>query len=139
MKVVIDASVTIKWFFPENNEEEDADKAIQVFEAIQDFRLSPVQPVHWSAEVISVLTRIQAKKTQQSIQLLNALEFPVSDNLEIYQLASNIANELSHHMFDTLYHAVAIIENAVLITADLNYYRKAKKLENIFLLSEYQI
>lgn len=138
-KVVIDASVTLKWFFPDNNAEEDADKAIHIFKAIQCFHLSPVQPVHWSAEVISVLSRIQYEKCLQSIQLMDALGFPVYDSLEIYQLASKIANELNHHLFDTLYHAVALEENASLITADIKYYRKAKKLGNIFLLGEYQV
>ena len=31
MNIVIDASVTIKWFIPDNEAEEDADKAVQIF------------------------------------------------------------------------------------------------------------
>ena len=79
MNVVIDASVTIKWFIPSDEAEEDTDKAIQLFRAIQKSSLNPIQPVHWQAEVIAVLSRIQAQKCQQSIQLLDILEFPISN------------------------------------------------------------
>ena len=139
MNVVIDASVTIKWFVPDDGTEEGAEKAIQIFKAIQKSTLSTVQPVHWHAEVIAVLSRIQTKECDRSIQLLDILEFPVCDSLEIYQLASEIAIKLDHHLFDTLYHAVALKQQASLITADKKYYRKAKEFGNIVLLSNFQI
>ena len=138
MNVVIDASVTIKWFIPDDETEDNSDKAIQIFRAIQKSSLNPIQPVHWQAEVIAVLSRIQAQKCQQSIQLLDILEFPISNNLETYLLASKIAVQLNHHLFDTLYHAVAINQQATLITADKKYYQKAKALSSIVLLRDYQ-
>lgn len=138
MKVVIDASVTIKWFVPDDEAEEDADKAVQVFRAIQTSDLSPVQPVHWQAEVIAVLSRIQQEDYKRNIQLLDILEFSILDNLEIYQLASKLSIELNHHLFDTLYHAVALNQQALLITADKKYFQKAKVLGNIVLLSDYK-
>ena len=138
MNVVIDASVSIKWFVPDDGMEKDADKAIHIFKAIQAGDLSPVQPVHWQAEVIAVLSRIQAKECTLSIQLLDILEFAVCDNLETYQLASEIAIKLNHHLFDTLYHAVALKQQASFITADARYYHKAKELGNIVLLSDFQ-
>ena len=138
MNVVIDASVTIKWFIPSDEAEEDTDKAIQLFRAIQKSSLNPIQPVHWQAEVTAVLSRIQAQECQQSIQLLDILEFPISNSLETYQLASKIAVQLNHHLFDTLYHAVAINQQATLITADKKYYQKAKEFGSIVLLRDYQ-
>ncbi|MCK4841806.1 MAG: type II toxin-antitoxin system VapC family toxin [Methylococcales bacterium] len=139
MNVVIDASVTIKWFVPDDGTEEDADKAIAVFKAIQQSSLNPIQPIHWQAEVIAVLSRIQVINCMQNIELLNILEFPVCDNLETYQLASRIASKSNHHLFDTLYHAVALNQQASLITADKKYYHKAKELGNIYLLTDYQL
>ncbi len=139
MTVVIDASVAIKWFVPNNEAEEDADKAIKIFKAIQKTSLSPVQPVHWQAEVIAVLSRFQSKALKQCIQFLDILEFPVSNTLEVYQLASELSITHNHHLFDTLYHSVAIQQKATLITADIKYYRKVKKLGNIVLLSNFQI
>ena len=134
MNVVIDASVTIKWFIPDDEAEEDTDKAIQIFKAIQKSSLNPIQPIHWQAEVIAVLSRIQLQECQRSIQLLDILEFSVSDSLETYHKASKIAVQLNHHLFDTLYHAVAINQHATLITADKKYYQKAKELGSIALL-----
>ncbi len=139
MNVVIDASVTIKWFIPDNEAEEDADKAVQIFRAVQKASLSPFQPVHWQAEVIAVLSRVQVEQCKRSIQLLDVLEFPICDNVEIYQMASELAIKLNHHLFDTLYHAVAIQQRACLITADKKYYRKAKDLGNIYFLKDFQI
>ena len=66
------------------------------------------------------------------------LNFLLSDNLEIYHQASKMAIRLNHHLFDTLYHAVAINQQAILITADKKYYQKAKELGNIALLNAYQ-
>ena len=139
MNVFVDASVTIKWFVPDNETEDDADKAVQVFKAIQKASLSPVQPVHWQSEVIAVLSWIQVEQCKRSIQLLDVLEFPVCDNVEIYQLASELAIKLNHHMFDTLYHAVAIQQQACLITADKKYYRKAQALGSVLLLRDFQM
>ena len=139
MTVVIDTSVAIKWFIPNNNEEEDADKAIKIFKALQKNSLSSVQPVHWQAEVIAVLSGLQAKALNQYIQFLGILEFPVCNTLEVYQLASELSIQYNHHLFDTLYHAVAIQQKATLITADVKYYRKVNELGNIVLLSNFQI
>jgi len=43
----------------------------------------------------------------------------------------------SHHLFDTLYHALAIYLNAVFVTADELYYRKTETLGYIQLLSNW--
>jgi len=42
-----------------------------------------------------------------------------------------------HHLFDTLYHAVALEEGARLVTADAAYFAKAKDLGGIELLADF--
>jgi len=42
-----------------------------------------------------------------------------------------------HHLFDTLYHAVALEEGATLVTADAAYFAKAKDLGGIELLADF--
>lgn len=54
-----------------------------------------------------------------------------------YQRAIELSSRLNHHLFDTLYHAVALEENATLITADRRYYDKAKVLGGIILLENF--
>ena len=52
---------------------------------------------------------------------------------------SDLANGLNHHLFDTLYHAVALCEpDANLITADERYFLKASHKGKITLLREYE-
>ncbi len=135
--MVIDASVAIKWFVPEREDEHNTSQAIQLFRDIQISKVEPVQPVHWQAEVIAVLSRIKPEISKKSIQLLDLLEFSVCNSLETYIRASEMAIELKHHMFDTLYHAVALERNIDLITADEKYFRKAHALGNIILLEMY--
>jgi predicted nucleic acid-binding protein len=42
----------------------------------------------------------------------------VSDGPELLQRACRLSNELSHHLFDTPYHAVALDTDSVLVTAN---------------------
>jgi predicted nucleic acid-binding protein len=46
---------------------------------------------------------------------------------------------LDHHLFDTLYHAVALEQGATLITADEAYFAKAKDLGSITRLADFAV
>jgi predicted nucleic acid-binding protein len=54
----------------------------------------------------------------------------------IYRRAVELAIGLSHHLFDTLYHATALENEAVMITADRRYHDKAAHLGRIMLLEQ---
>jgi predicted nucleic acid-binding protein len=52
--------------------------------------------------------------------------------------AIELARQLDHHVFDTLYHAVALsIPGAVLVTADRRYFAKAQHLGQIAWLADF--
>jgi predicted nucleic acid-binding protein len=51
--------------------------------------------------------------------------------------AAELSIALDHHLFDTLYHAVALEEGATLVTADETYYGKAKELGGVALLADF--
>ena len=53
------------------------------------------------------------------------------------QRAISLALKLDHHLFDTLYHAVALEEKATLITADRKYYDKVRRMGSILMLEEF--
>lgn len=133
MKVTIDASVIIKWFIPDN--EDHTDKALTLFKQVEKADITIIQPLHWQAETVAVLTRLRPEITDKAIILLDALELPVLDNMEVYQQASQLGKDLNHHLFDTLYHAVALLSDAVFMTDDRKYYSKAQTKGNIQLLS----
>jgi len=126
MKCVLDASVIVKWLLHDSESEADTSAALSLMDAVAAGDLEVLQPPHWLAEVAAVMARLSPTTLATDIADLFALDFDVADSLAIYQRATRLAIELNQHLFDTLYHAVAL-ESAgcTLITADLRYFRKA--------------
>lgn len=124
---VVDASVVIKWLQPQLGAEQDADLAVQLLVAYRRGAVSFVQPVHWLCEVAAVLARISPTAARQDLMDLVAFGVPVADAPEIYRTAIDLAIALNHHLFDTLYHAVALhVQGGILVTADSRYFAKAR-------------
>ena len=138
MKLVIDASVAVKWFLPESSHEPDADRATALLRAIREGRVDPLQPPHWLAEVAAVITRLRPEIAAEAIDLLDAMELETTADAEVYKHASRLAKQLNQHLFDTLYHAVAIANDALLVTADARYLRRAARVGNIVALDEWK-
>lgn len=138
-RFTVDANVIIKWIFPENPHEDHAPQAIDLLKTIKQGIVNIIQPPHWLAETIAVITRLEPAIAEDTITLLNAMDFPVAETTEIYKTASKLAQRYQHHLFDTLYHAVALNHNAQLVTADEKYYRKAFKEGSIIRLADFSI
>jgi predicted nucleic acid-binding protein len=138
--VVLDASVVVKWIFADRVEEAHSLKALQILQFIKHSHISVVQPPHWLAEVAAVVVRLDPQRARQTVSLLHALECPVVAEIEVYQKACELSASLKQHVFDTLYHAVALTEpGAVLVTADEQYFRKAQRVGRIVRLEEYTL
>ncbi len=131
MRVVVDASIVVKWILPDSEREAPTAKALALLRAIRAGDVEPLQPPHWLAEVAAVLARLRPEIAESTLDLLDALELPVAADLAIHRRAARLAAELGHHLFDTLYHAVALERDALLITADSRYHRKALRLGSI--------
>lgn len=137
---VIDANVIIKWLFPERVEEDHLPQALNVLNAVKQNVITVVQPPHWLAEVAAVTVRLQPKIVTEAINLLCAMQFPVIEEPEVYDLACQLSHQFNHHVFDTLYHAVALYRgNTQFITSDEKYYRKAVKKGGIVRLADFSI
>jgi predicted nucleic acid-binding protein len=138
--VVLDASVIVKWIFPDRVDESHSLQALHILQSIRESRVAVVQPPHWLAEVAAVTVRLDSLRAPQAVALLHALELSISAGVEVYQKACELSNSLNQHLFDTLYHAVALTERgAVLVTADDQYYRKAHRAGRIVRLKEYSL
>lgn len=138
--LVIDASVAVKWFVPESPEEADVPKALALLSALQNGNIQVIQPPHWEAEIAAVLARLSPDTAVPKLLALRALIVKRLDHTGIYATALDLAIQLKHHLFDTLYHATALhIPGAVYITADLRYYDKAKHLGHIISLAEFDL
>jgi predicted nucleic acid-binding protein len=138
MTVVLDASVIIKWVFADRAEESHSLQALQILQLIQESRLGVVQPPHWLAEAAAVISRLDAGRARRAVSLLYALELPVAADVEVYLKACDLSASLKQHVFDTLYHAVALYESeAILVTADERYYRQAYRIGRIVRLKDF--
>ena len=135
---VIDASVAVKWFIPDGDVEPYVDRALQLLVTGQRDEARFLQPPHWVGEVTAVLVRLAPKTVGSSVEALMALSFvTTAHDVGHYQRAIALALKLDHHLFDTLYHAVALEEEATLITADRKYYDKARRMGSILMLEEF--
>ena len=135
---VIDASVAVKWFIPDVAVETDIDRALQLLVSAQRDEARFLQPPHWVSEVAAVLVRLAPKTVGSSVEALMALAFvKTANDVGHYQRAISLAMKLDHHLFDTLYHAIALEEKATLITADRKYFDKARRMGSILMLEEF--
>jgi predicted nucleic acid-binding protein len=136
--VVADASVVVKWLVRGRDDESDLEKALLLLDRIRSGEVRLHQPAHWLAEAAAVVTRLTPATAGQKIALLHAMHFPVLETELVYQTACSLAMELGHHLFDTLYHAVALhVPGAFLVTADERYYRKARNRGQIMRLADF--
>ena len=139
IKLVVDASVAVKWFIRDPHEENDVTSAVDILVGIGKNSIELIQPPHWITEVTAVLARLQPDLSDDAIDLLDAMELPTRAESSVYKLASHLATELNHHLFDTLYHALALQDNATLITADRRYFRKSVNHGSICMLADFNI
>jgi predicted nucleic acid-binding protein len=129
--------VVVKWALPELEHEPDVPQALRLLAAIRDGEVEPIQPPHWLAEAAAVITRLRPALAEPALDLLDALELPVAGDVAIYRRASRLAAALDHHLFDTLYHAVALERDALLVSADARYVRKARALGAVAALAKW--
>ena len=137
-RVTLDASVISKWFLQTASNEPDLLRAKDLLDEISSNRLMLAQPPHWLAEVLNVVVRRRPEQLTKAVAMLGMLNAEVRFGDIVHLRAAEIARETGAHMFDTLYHAVALEEpDGMLITADLRYYEAARPFGCIARLDEF--
>jgi len=135
MDLVVDASVALKWFFQTRDDEHSIDQALAILDALDRRTIRMVQPPHFLAEMAAVLIREKGEAAYQDVADLRALDWITLDDPALYKDAMALSARFQHHLFDTLYHAVALQgREGVLVTADRRYYDKASAHGAIHLL-----
>lgn len=140
MICVVDASVAVKWFAEGDwaLREDNIDTALEILKASTRGTLDFYQPPHFLAEVAAVVSRLKPDRAQQYIDNLAQLNITWAAPTVAYTRAIELAGQLDHHLFDTLYHAVSLsIPGAVLVTADRHYFVKAQHLGQIAWLADF--
>jgi len=136
--VVADASVALKWFFRDRPEESHVDHALRFLRELRVGRLELVEPPHFVAEVAAVLARVSPRTARTDLRDLLGIDLRIASDPALYELAAELAIRLDRHLFDTLYHAVALCsDDAVLVTADRRYFDKARRFGRLVLLSDF--
>ncbi len=136
---VVDASVILKWLLADPETEPGTPQAITLMAAIAAGEHAIVQPVHWLAEVSAVLARLSPNTAADDVLQLRAMEWPVSDDAQVWTRAVRLAIDTRLHVFDTLYHAVALEHpTATLVTADERYRLRSKQRGRIIALEAWE-
>ncbi len=170
MICVVDASVAVKWFVEGDwaLREDHVEPALEILGASTRGALEFFQPPHFLAEVAAVFARdflgsdtkfsqpkadpsgathgvaeklvSDPNKSRQYVDDLAALNITWAEPTVAYSRAIELACQLNHHLFDTLYHALALTTpGAVLVTADRRYFDKAQHLGQIAWLPDFHI
>lgn len=138
IRIVADASVAIKWLLPGKHDERDWENALRLLQGVRSEQIRLAEPPHWLAEVAAVVTRLSPATALEDVSDLYAMDIPIVQSVHVYSTACKLSGELDHHLFDTLYHAVAFsLDDAVLVTADERYYKKASRRGRLVLLRDY--
>ncbi len=116
MKLVIDASVAVQWFLPD----ERSDDAVHLFDAEEDLLAPDLLPV----EVANVLWKRERLAGSPPLDIRAAVGALTGGALRLYSslgllpAASDIARELGHPIYDCLYLALAVAEDGEVVTID---------------------
>ena len=134
MRLVVDASVAVKCFVRDRPDEPFMAQAEALIVEIERPRTMLFAPGHWIPEVIAVLTRSEPRVANEAILALTDMRPEIVTTVPVMRRAAALSIALQHHLFDTLYHAVAIETGATLVTADERYFEKAEPLGAITML-----
>ncbi len=137
--LVLDASVILKWVLPADSEAFHS-QAWAIGEAIHRKQVRVSVPGLWLYEVGNLLARkfpAQARDQLADLEIiLGAGEIINADWMaEILRLV----NRYSVTFYDAAYHGLAIIQNALLITADEKYLRTVGKEDCAIHLKDWQM
>ena len=66
----------------------------------------------------AVLARKSPDTANDSVNDLLTMTWEMMADEVVYRRAIALANTLNHHLFDTLYHAIALVHGTTLATAD---------------------
>ncbi|MBI5413099.1 type II toxin-antitoxin system VapC family toxin [Candidatus Peregrinibacteria bacterium] len=133
---IADASVIIKWAI---NEAQNLEEALTLREDFLGEKVEIRVPVHCFPEVCNLLGR------QYSGIAVSFFSYLVTSGIEEKHLDLELATITFRLMekyerisfYDAFYHALAIREKGMFITADEKYFRKTKKEGSVMLLKDY--
>jgi len=135
--IIPDASVLLKWVVPPANEHH-VEQAIAIRDALLDGRIRLLVPWLWYYEVGNTLGR---KYPDYADALLSNLIDMDMENLSPDKAMQTVIIQLVSRFqvtfYDAAYHALAIKQNGVFVTADAKYIQKSASAGHIMHLKDW--
>lgn len=125
MKLVVpDASVLLKWVLPEEREPHAA-QAIAIRDAFIAGRIRLLVPPLWFYEVGNVLVTHYPDSSTERLAALAAFRLPEARPTSAWrERIIKLAAEHKVTFYDASYHALAVVQDGIFVTADEKYLRK---------------
>ena len=135
--VVPDASVILKWVLPPANEP-DFERALALRDAIAAGHVHTRVPALWIYEVGNMLARERPGDARQLLETLLRFGLTSAPQSSIWLGRTlELTKRYGVTFYDAAYHAHAIVERGVLITADERYVSRASEAGFVMRLSEW--
>jgi predicted nucleic acid-binding protein len=139
-KIVVDSSVAIKWFIPQDYSSE-ANKILNSYQQGQLILLAPdliyaeVGNIIWKMERFQGLESVDA---QTILDVFEQIQFNIVTSKQLLGSAYRFATNYQRSVYDSLYVVLSIRENCQFITADSKLYNAVcKQVENIKLVQNW--
>ena len=141
MRVVVpDASVILKWVLPNPAGEDDLEAALRLRDAATSRKIRLRVPSLWLYEAGNTLTRRFPKRAVEALRLLVAFNLEESmPNDRWLAQAIELTQRYGVTFYDAAYHALALVEKGVFVTADQKYVRRADKAGCVVTLKEWSV
>lgn len=124
MTLVPDASVAVKWVLAEEGSEDAARLLLGEPLVAPDLLIVECANVLWTKARRHLLTRQQAVARLAGIKSVPMVLLPGDAYVDA---AHSIAFDIDHSVYDCLYLALALAEQAMLVTADLRFASAARR------------
>ena len=134
--VVPDASVILKWML-QGADEESRDPALALKDAWLEGAIEIVVPTLWIFEVGNVLGLKQPAKAEVLLQTVVDLALP-EESAAAY--ATSILRVMREHgvtFYDAAYHALAIVRQGTMLTADRRYVKRTAAAGHVHLIADW--
>ena len=136
--IIVDASVLLKWVLPAEREEYAA-KALAIRKAFEDARLDLILPSLWFYEVGNILAIKYPSDAANRLGSLVRMRIPEArPNMRWRNRILELVSSCKVTFYDASYHALAIVNDGVFITADEKYLDKIGESNHVLHLKEWQ-
>lgn len=135
--VVPDASVILKWVLPPDDEPH-VEQALALRQHYLAGKVRLIVPTLWRFEVGNTLSRKYPKDAYSDLVDLQAMGMTEPDLLkEWLTQACQLVRNSAVTFYDAAYHALAIVESGVCVTADNSYLRTVGKSDSVCHLADW--